>query len=150
MPPLHTPSGPCTAAPARVIPIFKGDKPFDGSGKPLRKSLALPSWSKLAGKERLELDMQLSCPGSNDTGEMREWSELGMLWVVCRTGQAGLQVRSGLSWICHWAAGEATTRVGGRAGSQVDMWPGETAASAGGGHQFKLCHAWPPEIKTGA
>lgn len=67
---MHLPAPPCSAVPAHVIPIFKGDKPFDGSGKPLRKSLTLPSWSKLAGKERLELDMQLSCPGTNDTGEM--------------------------------------------------------------------------------
>ncbi len=62
------------AGPAHVIPIFKGDKPLDASGRPLRKSLTLPNWSKLAGKDRLELDLQLSCPGASDAG----W--LGVGW----------------------------------------------------------------------
>lgn len=67
------------AGPAQVIPIFKGDKAFDASGRPLRKSLALPTWSKLAGKDRLELDMQLSCEGSSDAGKWHGW--LGLAWL---------------------------------------------------------------------
>lgn len=89
------------AGPAQVIPIFKGDKAFDASGRPLRKSLALPTWSKLAGKDRLELDMQLSCEGSSDAGKCRRYRfGLGLAWL----GWAGLgdwfgDSMSGAAWM---------------------------------------------------
>ncbi|PRW21088.1 Peptide-N(4)-(N-acetyl-beta-D-glucosaminyl)a sparagine amidase F [Chlorella sorokiniana] len=77
------------AAPAHVIPIFKGDKAFEDTGRPLRKSVTLPNWSKLAGKDQVELDMQLSCAGTTDA-DCPTYDHVIQLFVCCGTADGML------------------------------------------------------------
>ncbi|KAI7838634.1 hypothetical protein COHA_007561 [Chlorella ohadii] len=69
------------AAPGSVaVPIFSRALMPQGEG--VRAAVQLPSVAQLAGLDRLELDLQLGCPGSSDKS-CPEWDHVVQLFVCC-------------------------------------------------------------------
>jgi hypothetical protein len=67
-PPLPLPLLSTAERPAITIPIFR-NQTLPDTDPGLVAIVRLPAAQKLAGLDRLELDMTLSCQGTNDSSE---------------------------------------------------------------------------------
>ena len=76
---------PLPAAPALTVPVFAG-APITGNA-PLKVDVTMPSAWRLAGMNRLEVDMSLGCPPpGRDVGEDTAWRRGGCgAWLLACT-----------------------------------------------------------------